>query len=119
MFDKIWRKKIEKSLADKGVGMDENVLIQQLNLTNIPNEEFLTQVYLRKAEYEAKDLPTNYKCFVCGWDYNDPDEWVEHFSEHLKDFMAGIPIQRDPEYVDQMLQKFPPHIQEMIKKNMQ
>lgn len=119
MFDRIWRKKVEKSLRDKGIDMDENVLIQQLNLTNIPSDEFLTEVYLRKAKYEAKDLPTKYKCFVCGWDYDDQEEWIKHFQEHLRDFLAGIPTQRDPEYVDQMLSKFPGRIQEMIKKNIE
>lgn len=119
MFSKIWRKKVEKSLAEKGIGLDENVLVQQLNLTNIPNEEFLTEVYLRKAKHEARELPTKFKCFVCGWDYDDQEEWISHFQEHLMDFMAGIPIKRDPEYVDQLLEKFPPHLREMIKKNIE
>lgn len=100
-------KKVKAYLKSEGFEGDAEVTLQNLKMTDVPDDAFLTNVYLKKAEYEAKDDKENYRCFVCGKKYNHPDDFINCFQHHLEDFMAGIPIKRTPEQLDRIVQNVP------------
>lgn len=108
--------KVQQLLKDEGFEGDAEVMLHNLNMTGSPDDDFLTSVYLRRAEYEAKDLEENFLCFVCGKKYNNPDDFVNCFQSHIEDFMAGVPIKREPEHLDRMVENIHPSHREEAKK---
>lgn len=108
--------KINKLMEDEGIEGDAQVMLQNLSMTGAPDDDFLTQVYLKRAEYEAKDLKENYLCFVCGKTYDHPDDFTACFQSHIEDFMAGIPIKREEEHLDRIVQNIHPSHREKAKE---
>lgn len=79
-----------QDLMDKaGIKEDENIMLHNLSLTNVPQDDFLTRVYVRRAKSEAEGIPETYRCFVCGKPIDDRDEFVEHYQDHLVEFLGG------------------------------
>jgi hypothetical protein len=88
---------------------DSEIMLHNLNLTDMPKGDYLTKLVHRRAMYEAQDIDDNYYCFVCGKTFNHPDDFTSHYQEHLDDFMAGIPIERTDEHIEKMVQNIHPH----------
>lgn len=109
-------RKLQSYLKSEGFEGDAEVTLQNLKMTDVPDDAFLTNVYLKKAEYEAKDDKENYRCFVCGKKYDHPDDFTNCFQSHLEDFMAGIPIKRTPEQLDRIVQNVPAGHRDQAKK---
>lgn len=109
-------RKIKKVLSEHGLPEDAEVMLHNLNLTDMPKGDYLTKLVHRRAEYEAQDIDENYYCFVCGQTFNHPDDFTKHYQEHLDDFMCGIPIERSEEHIDKMVQNIHPHHRDEAKK---
>lgn len=109
-------RKIKKVLAEHGFDQDSEVMLHNLNLTDMPKGDYLTKLVHRRAEYEAKDIDDNYYCFVCGKSFNHPDDFTAHYQEHLDDFMCGIPIKRTEDHIEKMVQDIHPLHREEAKE---
>lgn len=109
--------KIEALLGNTMVNDEDHILYQQLSFTGMPQDEFITSAYVRRAKAEAESLPQNYKCFACGRTYDDRNEFVACMQDHTKDFMAGLPIDRLPEFEEEMLARLPPEIRAAYYKS--
>lgn len=109
-------KKLRSYLASKGFEGDAEVMLHNLKMTDVPDDAFLTNVYLKKAEYEARDMEENYLCFVCGKKYDHPDDIVACIQSHLENFLAGVPIKITDEHKDRILEKVHPAHREEAKK---
>lgn len=110
------RKKIENLLGQTGVIGDEQIVMQNISMTGVPQDDFLTEVYIRRAKLEAESLPENYRCFGCGKTYDDQNEFLACMQDHVKDFMAGIPIERLPEFEKEKLDQLPPEIRNSVEQ---
>lgn len=109
--------RIRKSLSDAGINENEAVIIQDLGLTNIPDDNFMTGVFLAAAEKNAENIESNFKCHICGTEYDHEADIVNCINNHCKDFLAGIPVKRDPEQIDNLSKQLPPEWREEFKKN--
>lgn len=101
-------RKIKRILVENGFDHDSEVMLHNLSLTDMPKNDYLTKLVHRRAEYEAKDIDENYYCYVCGQKFNHPDDFTQHYQQHLDDFMCGIPIKRTEEHIDLMVRDVHP-----------
>lgn len=108
--------KLQSYLADKGFEGDAEVMLHNLKMTDVPDDAFLTTVYLKKAEYEAKDIEENYRCFVCGKTYDHPDDIVSCIHGHLENFLAGVPIKVEPDHLERIVEKTHPAHRDEARK---
>lgn len=115
--------RLKAMMQDAGATVPDEAMMTSMHLTNVPEDDFLTQVYLRRAEAEASAVPENYKCWACGKTFDKADDWVEHFQEHLVDFLAGMSPQLTEEELDHRVKDLHPSIQEeakeVLRKNME
>lgn len=93
--------KILKVFTDEGIEPSEEVFTEAFRLTEIPDDKHLTNLAIRRAELEAKDMEEDYFCFMCGRKYNDVNELLKCMQSHVDDFVIGIPI----DMVDGEMQK--------------
>lgn len=110
------RKKIENLIGQAGVFDGEQVIWQNISMTGMPQDDFMTDVYTRRAKAEAEHLPNKYRCFACGRVYDSQNEFISCMQDHLKDFMAGIPIEVLPEFEEEQLAKLPPEFRNTLEK---
>lgn len=113
--------KLEKQLQDflNGVtGINQDYIVtQQLSFSGMPQDDFITSAYVRRAKADAEGLPDTYLCSGCGRTYNSRNEFVACMQDHVKDFMAGTPIDRLPEWEEQMLKNMPGSVRAYYYKN--
>lgn len=102
--------KLETLIAQTGIAYDENVVMSNLVITGVPQDDFITSSFVRRAKAIASDIPETYRCEACGRKYNDRNEFVACMQDHIKDFMAGLPIDILPEYVEEKMSRFPAEI---------
>jgi len=95
-------KRIQKVLAEAGISGDEHVLIEQFKLSDMPEDAYLTEVALMRAEAEAEGMDCKYYCYGCGKKYDDPEEFIKCFQEHIKQFLGGLPIPTTKEHNERL-----------------
>jgi len=108
--------KIEALIAQSGIAYDENVVMTNIQLTGMPQDDFITSSFVRRAKEVASDIPEKYRCEGCGRAYENRNELVACMQDHSKDFMAGIPIDVLPEYQEEKMSKFPPQIRREMEE---
>lgn len=109
MIPKIVRDKVRRIFQEHDLPQDPDKFIDKLALTDIPKDDHWTRVYHERAIYEARDIPENYYCFVCGKKYDHPDEFTECLNDHFVKFQAGIPIERTSEHIDLLVGNLHPN----------
>jgi hypothetical protein len=118
-LDEMVTNRIKKVLSEAGISGDEHIVVEQFKLSDMPQDAYLTEATLMRAEFEAQDLDCDYLCYICGKEYNDPDELILCFQEHVKQFMAGVPIPTTKEYLEKKKEQLnrPFNFREFMKKN--
>lgn len=114
LLPKSIKDKIESLIGQSGIAMDEAVVFQNLRITGMPQDDFITTSMVRRAKEEAKELPENYRCFACGRVYMDRNELVACMEDHVKDYMAGIPLDILPEYEEQQMASLTPELRRRL-----
>lgn len=110
--------KINAILQPYDIKLGNGLGPNDLNMTDIPKDNYWTEVFHARAKYEAKDFDENYLCFVCGKKYDHPDELTACINQHMIDFNAGIPIKREPEHVERLLKNIHPSDKEEMRKKL-
>lgn len=108
--------RINSLLKDYGVKIGDGAVLHNLSLTDIPKDAYWTDVFHQRAKYEAKDLDSEFLCFICGKEYDDVNELTACIDQHMKEFNAGIPIKRTDEHVERLLKNIHPKDHEKMRK---
>jgi hypothetical protein len=116
MIEQDVKTKIANILLSSGLSSDEAILYQNLGITGMPQDDFVTSAYARKAKIDAEDSPYKYRCVACGEYYQSRTEFVECMESHAKDFMIGQPVERTKEYEEELISSFPPLMQAAIRE---
>lgn len=120
MIDLDLKKKIANLMMSSGLSSDESILYQNISFSSMPQDDFITSAYVRRAKIEADDSPYKYRCFACGKYYNVRNDFVDCFESHVKGFMIGEPPVREPEFEKQYEEELPDSLRAIykeIKKN--
>lgn len=111
-------RRIQKVLQEAGISGDEHILIEQFKLSDMPQDAYLTEVALIRAEHEGKKMGCKYYCYVCGKKHEEPDDLIKCIEEHIKQFMSGVPIPTTKEHLEYKKETIrnPLNIKDFIKK---
>jgi len=108
--------RVASAMKELGVEMDENVFVQNISMTDVPKDDFQTKIILQRALYEGVDEEEDYYCFVCGEKFDDPNEFLTHYQGHLDSFMANVPIYKNPNLIDKIVESMPPDQREATRE---
>lgn len=116
LLPKAIKDKLESLVSQSGIAYDEDVVYNNVALTGMPQDDFITSSFVRRAKKEAEGLPEKYRCFGCGRRYDTREEFIACMQDHVKDFMAGIPIDVLPEYEDEQLKSLTPEMRKNFEE---
>lgn len=110
------KRKINRIVAEVAPDEDIDHFLDKISMTDLPKDDYLTKVVLKRAAFEAQNIDDDFYCFVCGEKFNHPDEFIKHYQKHLEDFMAGMPIQKTDEHIELQIQNLHPKHREDARK---
>lgn len=120
-------KKLIKNLIDKGYDPEEVLSQNKIQLTDIPPDAVMSEVYRRISEDIAAPTDHDYICHICGEPHNDTtnddgttktavENLYDCIQNHIYDFMAGREVKITADHLEYKIKQAPHHMRDEHRK---